>query len=275
MDELDQNNMEQQASFERETMGSSRNTMYDRDDDVIVIKKSWLVTGVVSLLTFFIGGTLGYFFATATFDFGSTRAGSGGGGGDTIAVVPTQGVVPTAVPAFVQGVSEDDDPVLGPDDAPITIVEFSDYQCPYCKRFRDQTFDALFDKYGDKIKVVFRDFPLESIHPDARTAAYAAECAEDQDKYWEYHDAMFAGQVATGLGIDALVGYAEDLDMDTDEFKECVEDAKHKDEVDKDLADGNLYGVTGTPTFFINGYRLVGAQPLVAFQQLIDQELNK
>lgn len=157
----------------------------------------------------------------------------------------------------------------------MTIVEFSDFQCPYCKRFRDQTFDALIEQYGDQIRIVYRDFPLDSIHPEARKAAEAAECADDQGKFWEYHDLVYANQQVTGLGLEALGGFAEELELDMDEFNECLESGKYADEVSADLADGTRYSVTGTPTFFINGVRLVGAQPLAAFTAIIDQELGQ
>ncbi len=241
----------------------------DDDSDVIVIKKSWLITAAVAVAAFAIGGAAGYFLATAAFERGAASAAL-----LQAAQEGAQAPQPTQPPPRIEGVSADDDPFLGPEDAPITIVEFSDFQCPYCARFRQQTFDALFEQYGDQIRLVYRDFPLNSIHPEAQKAAEASQCAHEQGKYWEMHDAMFANQAITGLSIDALSSMAEQIGLDVDTFTACVDSGKYADEVANDLRDGSSYGVTGTPTFFINGVRLVGAQPLVAFTTIIDQELQ-
>ncbi len=242
------------------------------DEDVIIIKKSWLVAAGIGLGGFVLGALLGYF----AFGYAYNR----GVADDQAALLRAagqQGVQapqPTQPPQRVNGVSVDDDPFLGPEDAPVTIVEFSDFQCPYCKRFRDQTFDALREQYGDQIRIVYRDFPLSSIHPDAQKAAEAGECADEQGLFWEMHDIIYANQVV-GLSVDALTSYAEQIDgLDVDQFAECVSSGKYAEEVAADLRDGTSYGVSGTPTFFINGYRLVGAQPLAAFTALIDQELQ-
>ncbi len=176
---------------------------------------------------------------------------------------------PTA-PAVVD-VSVDDDPARGPDDAAVTIIEFSDFQCPYCGRFFQQTLPQLMAQYGNRVRFVYRDFPLDQIHPNARNAAMAAECADDQGKFWEYHDVLFSNQQA--LGVPDLKRYAEELGLDAEAFAECLDSQKYNGEVDADLRDGLRAGVTGTPTFFINGKRVVGAQPLQTFQTLIEQAL--
>ncbi|NPA26286.1 MAG: DsbA family protein [Chloroflexi bacterium] len=168
-------------------------------------------------------------------------------------------------------VSPDDDPALGPEDAPVTIIEFSDYQCPYCRRFREQTLDKILETYGDKVRFVYRDFPLESIHPYAVSAAIAAECADEQGKFWPFHDKLFEGGK---FGDDVYLQYAEELGLDVDEFARCIKEQRYLDEVMKDLQDGLEVGVRGTPTFFINGIPLVGAVPFSAFQQIIEQELQ-
>jgi len=245
--------------------------IYD-SDDVIVIKKSYLITGVVGISAFLVGAMVGYF----AFSF---AAGSGGGlaaaDGGTV-IQPTAGVQPTVVPPFVDGVSVDDDPFLGDEDAPITIVEFSDFQCPYCSRFHAQTLQPLLDEYGDKIRFVYRDFPLTSIHPDAMKAAEASECADEQGVFWELHDAMFQNQPITGVGLAAITTMGGTIDgLDVDKLNECIASGKYAEEVQKDMTDATTYGVTGTPTFFINGYRLVGAQPLQSFTAIIEQELAK
>lgn len=166
-------------------------------------------------------------------------------------------------------VTADDDPSIGPADAPVEIIEFSDFQCPYCAR-AEPTVKQVIEEYGDQVRLVYRDFPL-SIHSNAQKAAEAGECAYDQGMFWEMHDKMFENQGS--LGTASLKGYAEELGMDTAEFNDCLDSGKHEDEVKEDFADGVDAGVTGTPAFFINGIKLSGAQPFSSFKQVIDQEL--
>jgi protein-disulfide isomerase len=175
-------------------------------------------------------------------------------------------------PVRLDSVDEDDDPFLGNKDAPITIVSFEDYQCPFCKRAFDQTLPLIKQEYIDsgKVKFVFRDFPL-GFHPEAQPAAEASECANEQGKFWEYHDALFANQAT--LGRDLYLRLAEDFGLDVNQFTQCLDSRKYKEEVEKDFNYGSQVGVSGTPTFFINGIKLVGAQPYQAFQQIIEQEL--
>ena len=190
--------------------------------------------------------------------------------------VPT-GNAPTGerqeAPARLDNVDEDDDPVLGKKNAPVTIVSFEDYQCPFCKRAFDQTFPQLKKEYIDtgKVKYVYRDFPL-SFHQEAQPAAEATECADEQGKFWEYHDAIFDNQAA--LGRDLYLKLAGDLKLDVNKFTQCFDSGKYKQEVQADFNYGSQIGVSGTPTFFINGAKLVGAQPYEAFKQLIDAELT-
>jgi protein-disulfide isomerase len=182
-----------------------------------------------------------------------------------------QQAAPQPTVLAVVDVSVDDDPARGPEDAAVTIIEFSDFQCPYCGRFFQQTLPQLMQQYGDRIRFVYRDFPLDQIHPNARNAAIAAECADDQGRFWEYHDLLFSNQQA--LGVPDLKRYAEQLGLDADAFAECLDSQKYNEEVSADLRDGIQAGVSGTPTFFINGRRVVGAQPLQTFQTIIDQAL--
>jgi len=172
-------------------------------------------------------------------------------------------------------VSLDDDPVKGSPDAPVTIVEFSEFQCPYCGLYVRETFPKIDETYvkTGKVKYVFRDFPLTSIHPNAQKAAEAAGCAAQQGKFWEYHDILFTHQDA--LDVPSLKQYAADLGLDTAQFDACLDSGAMADEVAKDMADGQQYGVTGTPAFFVNGIKLTGAQPFEAFQELIEEELAK
>ena len=171
-------------------------------------------------------------------------------------------------------ISLDDDPVMGSEDAPVTIVEFSDFQCPFCARFFSQTLPLIEKDYIDsgKVKLVYRDFPL-SFHQNAQKAAEASECADEQGKFWEYHDKMFENQNA--LDTTSLKKYAEDLGLDTAEFNDCLDSGQMASKVQNDVNDGQKYGVTGTPTFFINGIKVVGAQPYSAFHEVINQELNR
>lgn len=166
--------------------------------------------------------------------------------------------------------STDDDPSFGPEDAPVTIIEFSDFQCPYCAR-AVPTIKQIIEEYGDNVRIVFRDFPL-SFHKDAQKAAEAAECADDQGKFWEMHDKIFENQNA--MGVDDLKQYAENLGLDTEEFDLCLDSDKYAEEVQNDLRDGQKVGVTGTPAFFVNGIKISGAKPFSEFKQVIDQELE-
>jgi len=169
-------------------------------------------------------------------------------------------------------VSADDDPVKGDKNAPVTIIEFSDFQCPYCERFYTQTLPLIDEKYikTGKVKIVFRDFPL-GFHQYAKKASEASECADQQGKFWDYHDKLFENQKA--LDISSLKQYAKELGLDTAKFDTCLDSGSMASEVQKDLTDGSKYGVSGTPSFFINGINLVGAQPFAAFEQVIEQEL--
>ncbi len=168
-------------------------------------------------------------------------------------------------------VAQDDDAAKGPQTAVVTIVEFSDYQCPYCSR-AETTINAVMEKYGDQIRLVYRDYPL-SFHKNAQKAAEASECAEDQGKFWEMHAAMFANQ--SKLTSPQLIETAGTIGLDAADFKTCLESGKHAQEVRKDFSDGKSYGVTGTPTFFINGIMMVGAKSVDAFSAIIDQELDR
>ena len=162
-------------------------------------------------------------------------------------------------------------PVRGPKDAPVSIVEFSDFQCPYCIRVVP-TLDKLRAAYGDKIRIAFRDFPLP-FHPFAQKAAEAAACAAEQGKFWEMHDKLFA---ASGkLGVPELKTYAGELSLDADAFAACLDGGKQAADWKADLAAGQRLGVTGTPAFFINGRMFVGAQPFENFSAVIDDELQR
>jgi len=183
-------------------------------------------------------------------------------------------------------ISMDDDPIIGNPDAPITIVEFSDFQCPFCARFHTQTLPLLLEEYieQDKVKIVFRDFPIQSIHPNALPASIAAECANDQNKFREMHDVLFEKQnswnrVETNDALSLFSQYASDMQLDQETFDSCLTSGKHIPEIQNDLNDGRDYGVSGTPGFFVGNdqigfVELKGAQPFESFKKVIDAQLN-
>lgn len=206
-----------------------------------------LLSGAVLLfaLAFFMAG----FFVHSQMDDDD----GGGGGGETSAYAS-------------------DDPFWGPENAPVVIEEFADFQCPYCGQFAQETLPRLRQAYGDKIKYIYRDFPLSSIHPDAQKAAEAGQCAHEQDIFWGYHDLLF--QSTDALSVSDLKGYAQTLGADMDEFNECLDSEKNTWEVLLDTRDGSSSGVSGTPAFLVNGLLLSGVRPFEQFQAIIDSALK-
>ena len=179
-------------------------------------------------------------------------------------------------PKFVEGDFTDDDAVMGDNDAPVTIVEFSDYQCPFCEAFYSGALTDIKKKYIEtgKVKLIYRDYPL-SFHPDAYPAALIAECVRDQtddETYFKMHDEIFA-KIAGGFSYDSFSKFAAGLGVDEKELKTCFESNKFKDEIDKDQKDGMKAGVSGTPGFLVNGWMISGAQPFSAFEEVIEREL--
>jgi protein-disulfide isomerase len=167
-------------------------------------------------------------------------------------------------------VSTEGAPIRGASDAPVTVVEFSDFECPFCKQTHP-TLKQLLERYPGKVRLVYRDFPLDSIHPQARRAAEAARCAQDQGKFWEYHDVLFTQ--SPQLAPEDLRRYAGQVGVDVTKFDSCLAAGIQKAAVQRDLDEGIRLGITGTPAFFVNGRTLTGAQPLEAFTRLIEQEL--
>ncbi|NIM96216.1 MAG: thioredoxin domain-containing protein [Anaerolineales bacterium] len=165
----------------------------------------------------------------------------------------------------------DDDPSIGPENAPIVIVEFSDFNCGYCRRWHMETFDPLMAAYPGQIHFVYRDFPVTSA--ESFIAAQAAHCAAEQGAFWDFHDLLFTGGYP--LGSEAYVAYAQQLGLDADELTSCIESGRYDEEVNNDARFASGIGATGTPTFFINGIPLVGAHPLETFKSIIDQELGE
>ena len=167
---------------------------------------------------------------------------------------------------------ENTDPSLGRSSAPVTLIEFSDFQCPFCQRVAP-TLKKLRETYGDKVRIIWKDFPLTQIHPQAFKAGEAAHCAGDQGKYWEYHDRLFANQQQ--LQPDELKKHAADLGLDATAFNACLDSSKYGERVRDGVAQGQRLGVNSTPTIYINGRVLSGAQPYETFVSVIDEELSR
>ena len=187
------------------------------------------------------------------------------------AAVPSAGPTPVTIPLDNAAIH------LGDPNAPVTIVEYTDYQCPFCQRHVQQTMPAIVSELIDtgRVQYVVKDFPLDSLHPEARVAAMAARCAADQDGYSEVHESIFAQQSAwSGAGVAGataiMVGMAEEAGLETAVFSQCIESGKYADAVQQNLEEGASLGVTGTPAFFINGYPVTGAQPIDLFLYAVE-----
>lgn len=163
-------------------------------------------------------------------------------------------------------------PARGPATARVTIVKFEDFHCPYCKRVQS-TLAQVLTRYGDKVRIVHRDFPLDNAHPDARKAHEAGRCAHAQGKFWDYHDLLYAHSPKTSP--EELKAYARDAGLDLPAFEQCLESGAMAAAVEADVEQGNQLGLTGTPSFFINGRLFSGAQPLGNFVEVIEQELAR
>jgi len=253
------------ADVEATSLPPQDHTYPDRlvytEDDMVVISKALVINVFIAAVFFIVGGTLGTFLGPAIFNVGP----------DPVVIqqaAPEVAQQPAAPPARLDEVSVDDDPFIGSQDAPVTIVEFSDFRCGFCRRFHQETYTQLLNDYGDQIRFVYRDFPVVG----GQRAAEAANCAIEQDAFWDFHDTMFVSDI--GDTNADFVSLAEAISLDTQEFQSCLEESNYTEEVANDMNDARAYGVTGTPTFFINGVRVVGAQPYPVFQQVIDQELE-
>jgi len=163
-------------------------------------------------------------------------------------------------------------PTLGPASAPITIVEFSDFECPYCGGLFP-TLKEIEKKYADKIRVVYRQYPLTSLHPHAQKAAEASLCADEQKRFWDFHDSLFGNQ--QDLTVDSLKRRAVELKLDAPAFNTCLDSGKHAETIKKDILEGSRAGVSGTPAIFINGRLLSGNQPYTSIAQVIEDELQR
>jgi protein-disulfide isomerase len=166
-------------------------------------------------------------------------------------------------------VSTDDDPSIGPENAAVTIIEFADYLCGYCKEWYDQVFDQLLANYPTQVRFVYRDYAF--LTAESLPAAEATECANEQDAYWDFQRALFSQQYA--LNRSTYLTYAADLGLDVQAFTDCIDSQRYKSEVQADTRDGSQVGVTGTPAFFINGRFISGYLPYEQFKAVVDEEL--
>lgn len=238
-----------------------------------------ILIGLLILASFLLGilTTKVQYLERATSSSQATVAGTQKQAG---AVAGTQTNQPQQPPAKVE-VDPGHLPVLGNKNAKVTVVEFSDFQCPFCRRLWKDTLTQLKKEYIDtgKIKFAYRHFPL-SFHPAAKPSAQASECANQQGKFWEMHDKIFEEQEKQGQGtiqytVDDLKKWARDLGLNVTKFNECLDSGKYAKDVSEDEAAGQKAGVQGTPATFVNGQLVSGAQPYSAFKTLIDGELAK
>jgi len=170
-------------------------------------------------------------------------------------------------------VKDTNDAFKGNADAPVTIIEYSDYECPYCAKFALQTLPSINEQYiqTGKVKMIFKDFPL-AFHKKAQKASEAAQCAGEQGNYYGMHDLLFSKGVA---GVAAYKEYAKELELDSNQFNKCLDSGKMEAKVKANMKEGQALGVKGTPAFFINGRQVTGAQPFSVFKEVIEEELNK
>jgi protein-disulfide isomerase len=237
--------------------------MTEISEETVTFKRSHFYAALV-VLAFAIGILAGY--------------AAWGRGAPTVTVAAAEpagqavAAAPTEQPQYKRyDIPTDGYPSLGSDDAKIVIVEFSDFQCPYCRKFHDETYQALLDSYPGQIRFVYRNLPLPpTMHPAAMSAAIASLCANDQNSYWEYHDKLFSSET---LDEATYIQYAADLGLDVETFTACLSSGSHDAEIKADVEFSSNLGIQSTPTFFVNGLAIVGAQPLKNFQQIIDKEL--
>ncbi len=210
-------------------------------------------------------------------DGGVTKKNSNSSGsvaGTTTNTTPTpSAAVPTAPAAKVDIAITDDDHIRGNPDAKVTLVEYSDFECPFCEAAHP-TFQKILETYGDDVRMIYRHYPL-SFHPQAQKAAEASECAADQDKFWEMHDKLFALNTAGTLSVDNFKKAAGELGLKQSEFDSCLDTGTNAQKVKDSLAQGTQYGVQGTPATYVNGTLVSGAVPYEQFAAVIDAELAK
>jgi protein-disulfide isomerase len=261
----------------------SNHTETNKSENIIVKKSTFnkLIMGIVtaSIVSAFLGG---YLLGAETAEPSKIVIRDSVGSTSRPALSQEQ-----LGPQIIQNISLDDDPMSGNPNAEITIIEFSDFQCPFCAKFHAQTLPLIKENYikSGKVNFVYRDFPITGIHPNAMPAALASECADDQGKFWEYRDMIFENQniwknLNTPDAINTFQEYATKLGLDSTEFDLCLGSAKYSQEVNNDLQEGQRYGVTGTPGFFVGNEKIgftkiIGAQPFPVFQKILDEQLSR
>ncbi len=256
------------------------------DNEKIPVKKSTFNGLIIGLII--VVGVAAFFAGSYTSNLNSNQISEE----DLEAVIAKlelrmlQNQLPTEQSNLPVKISADNDPIIGNPDAPITIIEFSDFQCPFCARFYTQTLPLIYEEYIEpgKVKLVFRDFPIQGIHPNAVPAAVASECANEQGKFKEMHDMLFEKQnewsrQETADALSLFSQYATKIQLQQERFDSCLISGKYIEEIKKDLDDGRDYGVSGTPGFFVGndqiGYvELLGAQPFDSFKKIIDAQLG-
>ena len=239
---------------------------------VIVISRVMFNYAVIAVVCLLLGGVVGMvaYERVAQNNLAETQALIDKSVAAAVAALPKDAAAVQVDPNARKDVAIENRPSLGPRDAPVVMVEFGDFHCTYCKHFHDETITPLLQNYGNKVLFVFRDYPI--LGPDSTQAALAAECAYDQDAFWGFHDRLFADP--TELTRPQFIKYAQDLKLNMDVFTPCYDKATHQTEISKDYNDATALGVGATPTFFINGKILLGAQPYATFAAAIDAELN-
>lgn len=244
---------------------------------------AWIISGGIVLASIIFSGSLlfGARFVAKTMseNLGKLFAGQ-------VPAVPSTAPNQPGAPTGPVAVTErKDQPTLGNKNAKVTIVEFADFQCPFCKQYFENTFAKIKKDYIDtgKVKYVYRHYPLTQIHKNAEISGVASECANDQGKFWEYHDILYKNSQSDGSGLDkdSLIKYANDLGLNKgtlgfgkNKFSQCLQGTDKLKIVQADQAEGVKAGVNGTPSFYINGVQLVGAQPYTAFKTVIDNALK-
>lgn len=247
----------------------TKNEQPKSEEKLAVINLSQLTTNYIVIATVFLG--IGILMGRLI--FGST--------GSNVDMTAIRAAIAEAVASADIGAGSggslsalslvDDDPALGPENAPVTIIEFSDFNCGFCGRFATETLKQITDTYGDQVRIVYRDLPIiggqESVN-----SAVAAECAAEQGKFWEYHNLLFEN--AQARGRDAYVAFAQELGLDTAAYSTCLDDPAMLEEVRLDFIDGQSLDITGTPHFIVNNRKVSGAQPFDVFQAIINAELE-
>ena len=241
-------------------------------DETVKSQKSGFIKGIVTGIA--VMAILGGVFILGK----SYGGGSGSGltdtttGGSPTVPTDTTGQQPPAADGSRIAAVTSADHIRGDKNAPITLIEYSDFECPFCARFRP-TVDQILTEYKGRVRLVYRHFPLRSIHSEAQKAAEASECAADQGKFWEMHDKLFDLNEAGSLALANMKLAAAELGFNTTSFNDCLDSGKYAQEVEKDYQDGLAGGVSGTPGSFLNGQYIAGALPFAQIQPIIESLL--